>query len=237
MLAPLFQRKVSFFTSSQASASLQEWRNLEITIRCQSRVSFFLTTVLGRGWWEWRVGDLKITGGFVFYNVSLFLFPSECTPLEASQQGGTSFSRLNALAPVNILSAASPWDEQIDTNHCVDAGKGRGRGWRTCSFFLLQSTIIRGIRSKLRKMWIPLFQVQGDPFRYYIQGLTFSVPFQHKDIALTDVSRHINWPRVHTWHEWASVCFSYIWCCVQNEYHEIKRSQCHHVHSAKTANS
>lgn len=52
---------------------------------------------------------------------SHFLSLSECTPLEASQQGGSSFSRMNALATVNILSPVSPWDEQSDTNHCVDA--------------------------------------------------------------------------------------------------------------------
>lgn len=60
-----------------------------------------------------------------------FSFPpsSECTPLEASQREASSFSRLNALATVNILSPAPAWDEQTDTNHCVDVmGRGDKKG-------------------------------------------------------------------------------------------------------------
>lgn len=58
---------------------------------------------------------------------------SDCTRAEASQQGGaSSFSRMNALSTVNILSPASHCDEQTDTNHCLDERKGEWRTWCLC---------------------------------------------------------------------------------------------------------
>lgn len=66
------------------------------------------------------------------------LSPSEYTPLEESQQGVSSFSRLNALATVNILSPASPWDEQTDTNHCIDAmGRSKKGGVKDMDFVFI----------------------------------------------------------------------------------------------------
>lgn len=98
---------------------LSAWKNLKIAITCQISLSPRpISDSRAMSPWERTI---------VWFasSISRFLFfsPSECTRLEASRREAFYFSRLNALAPVNILSPASHWDEQTDTNHCVDARK------------------------------------------------------------------------------------------------------------------
>lgn len=81
------------------------------------------------------------------FTFSLFLSAHHWRRLS---RGASSLSRLNALATVNILSPASPWDEQTDTNHCVDA-MGRGekeKGSEGHALFLLQPSMMRGNKGK-----------------------------------------------------------------------------------------
>lgn len=130
---------------------------------------------------------------------AMFLPPSFSFPLPLSAHhwrrlsgGHPPFSRLNALATVNILSPAPARDEQTDTNHCVDAmGRGKKRGVKdmlSFSFFFSFASSHDGKYENETQVQIGYLSTK----QHIHTRLIFCFDFQQVDTTVTGAKRRVN---------------------------------------------